>query len=162
MPTLTTLVRAFLSLGNESARAEVDRTIAGLTLKHEKLVNVLENNGGVVTLWDGTTGADLAAWSYGIVIVDPTDDSTITPKSAGFEALVTLQYQTLATFVIHSVTREVPLVIANRKSGTGATEAAAFANLGATNVQKILVCNANAVGVPANSNDVKVRCLLFG
>lgn len=155
--TLTALVRAFASIGSESVRAEVERTIASMRLVHNRLVNVPENSGTIVTLW---AAADLAAWSYGVVMVDPSD---VKPTLA-LPIVVTQQIAGAgATFFSMQVTREVPLLMANRARGAGASEVlAAVTNFGANNLSNIFARNTAAVGAPAGANDVEARILLFG
>lgn len=157
MATLTTLQRSVISLGGEAVRVELERTIAALTIKYDAVFNVPENAATIVTLYDSSLAGAIAAWSYGVIIVDPAN---LKPTQA--LPLIITENTSMGTspFFSRQVTREVPLTVQNRQRGVSTTEALAAAALLPTGLLRLFARNTAAAN--SGGNDVQCRILLVG
>ena len=157
MATLTALQRSIISLGGEPVRVDLERMIGDLTIKYDAVFNVPENAATIVTLYDSSLAGAIAAWSYGVIIVDPAN---LKPTQA-LPLIITENTSTGASpFFSQQVTREVPLTVQNRQRGVSTTEPLAAAALSATGLLRLLARNPAVAN--SGGNNVQCRILLVG
>jgi hypothetical protein len=143
-------IRTILSaaIGGETVRFDGDHTQT-LTngTKHDKMEVVPENATAIKTLYDATT--DLAIWSKLAVFVDP-DDAESAVRDVAIEVRVG------TTVLAFTINRESPLIFSKQAAAIAFTGSATAL---ASTINRIRAENNNAVGTPAGTNDVKVRCV---
>lgn len=150
MPTLTHKTIIEIDLGGEALRVSQSRELIVGSMKHDLLVEV-EEDGGEATLYS-RNASPLGGFGYMAIIVDP--DGQFQDGDEARELTVQIT-GTDGASVAFNVRGETPLVLGAEDIGVDAD------NLDEA-VLTISALNANPVGDPAGSNNVFVRCLLFG
>lgn len=157
MATLNTRYQGAVSVGGESSRWDILRSVSGLTTKIDRIVNLAADTslGSETTIWQGSShGSANPSSEFALLVVFVDPDATGAAVSVDIGIGITDDAGAVTERVFRA-SKDTPLVLPGSRCGSS------FTVVASSDMDRVTRIRGRNPNTTAGTNDIKVRVLLL-